>query len=109
MEEKDDFNGLHPCIVQICLTQSDRSFDSDLEEVKDGYMSDDVVSAKTPTNADYEKSDEQIIDIDAMIVDEEEKVSAKFSDFGEDNMYSQDIEDAGAFSSQSEPDVEFVE
>ena len=72
------------------------------EELKDGYMSDDVNSQKTPNAIDYEKSDEKILMED--IAMEEEKYSAHFSDGAEELL--SDGENDGNFSSQSEPDID---
>ena len=72
------------------------------EELKDGYMSDDVNSQKTPNAIDYEKSDEKIQMED--IAMEEEKYSAHFSDGAEELL--SDGENDGNFSSQSEPDID---
>ena len=72
------------------------------EELKDGYMSDDVNSQKTPNAIDYEKSDEKILMED--IAMEEEKYSAHFSDGAEELL--SDGENVGNFSSQSEPDID---
>ena len=76
--------------------------DSDIEELKDGYMSDDKNSQKTPNAIDYEKSDEQINVED--IAMEEEKFSAHFSDGAEELL--SDGENDGNFSSQDETDLD---
>ena len=34
--------------------------ESDIEEIKDGYESDDANEAKTPTNCEYEKVYEEV-------------------------------------------------
>ena len=106
--EADPFNGLHPCIVQICLTQSDRDMEeSQTERVSAGYLSDDCNSQKTPL-FDYEKSSEHIdVDNVEMQVDHD-NLSACFSARAEEEKLDDDGD--GNFSSkESEPDSELLE
>ena len=56
---------------------------------------------------DFEKSNEEIVDLVDMSMMEEEKFSANFSEEG-DEIISLD-EDAGNFSDRSDPDVEEIE
>ena len=81
--------------------------ESEQEEIKEGYLSDDANSQKTVHMMDYEKSNETIVDLTDMQMMEEEKFSANFSD-PEDDIISLD-EDVGNFSDHSDPDVEEVE
>ena len=54
-------------------------YESDPEETKDGYLSDDLCSQKTPNPLEVEQSEDLIENADA-VMKEDEKYSANFSD-----------------------------
>ena len=64
------------------------------EEVKGGYNSDDAQSQKTDV-VEYENSDEHI-DLTDLLIVEDDRCSAKFSELGDDKMSIEEL--SGHFS-----------